>query len=71
MPPAQPTTPLMRFRNEGQLKQTRKATSVFATGQFTLSFFMRDISFGLAPPLSCSVTTLGTFFGFVGAKTGT
>lgn len=63
--------PLTRFKNEGQLKQIRKATSFCTTGHSTLSFFILEIIFGLAPPFSCSLTTLGTFLGFGGLKTFT
>jgi len=37
----------------------------------TLSFFMREIIFGLAPPFSSELTAFGIFFGFGDSKTFT
>ena len=63
-PPAQSTTPETLRRNDGQAKQTRNATSFFATGHSTLSFFILDIALALAAPFSSSETTFGTLLGF-------
>ena len=42
----------------------RNATSFLTTGHSTLSFFIREIAFGLAPPFNSSLTAFGTFLGF-------
>ena len=68
MPPAQSTTPETRRTNDGHAKQTRNPTSAPTTGQLTLSFFILDIIFGLAPPFSSAETTFGIFLGLGDSK---
>lgn len=68
--PAQSTTPVTLRMNEGQEKQIRNPTSVSATGQSTLSSFIRLID--LAPSradFSSSATAFGILIGFGDAYT--
>ncbi len=48
---------------EGHAKQMRKPTSALTTGQFTLSFFIREMAFGPAEPFSSAETSLGILLG--------
>lgn len=41
------------------------------TGQFTLSFFIREIALALAAPFNSSETTLGTLLGLAAGKIST